>query len=208
MAGPQGWRFPTPEDKDAEGEQVIPDPIEGHEDFTHIRQVYYETEPNYKGRFTVPVLYDKVQKCIVNNESSEILRMLSSDVRRPSGRHPNDPSASCGTESRAYLSNGSQGERKVTNNYQLQFDDLIDEKYRAVQLYPEALRSEIDETHGWQYDQINNGVYKSGFATTQSAYERNVLTLFEALDRAEEHLSKTEGPYWFGKQLTEVDVRL
>jgi glutathionyl-hydroquinone reductase len=90
----------------------------------------------------------------------------------------------------------------------VQFNDLIEEKYRAVDLYPEALRKAIDAANEWQYDQINNGVYKSGFATTQDAYERNVKALFAALDRAEQHLATAEGPFWFGKQLTEVDVRL
>ena len=53
-------------------------------------------------------------------------------------------------------------------------------------------------------------MYKSGFATTQEAYERNVIALFEALDRAEAHLENTdsEGPYWFGQTVTEVDIRL
>ncbi|KAL8347326.1 hypothetical protein RB598_000935 [Gaeumannomyces tritici] len=165
--GEQGWRFATPEDADAEGENVVPAPVEEHAGFTHIRQVYFQVEPAYEGRFTVPVLYDKVAKTIVSNESSEILRFF-------------------GTE----------------------FDHLLEDKYRNVVLYPEALQKEIEETHEWTYDRINNGVYKSGFATTQEAYDRNVVALFEALDRAEKHFATTEGPYWFGKEMTEVDVRL
>ena len=45
------------------------------------------------------------------------------------------------------------------------FDDLIEEKYRGVDLYPKELRKEIDETNAWVYDDVNNGVYKTGFAT-------------------------------------------
>ncbi|KAH6971247.1 glutathione S-transferase [Ilyonectria sp. MPI-CAGE-AT-0026] len=161
----KGWRFPTPEDEDTPGENVIPDPL--HEGFTHLRQLYLETDPAYEGRFTVPALYDKIRKVIVNNESSEILRML-------------------GTE----------------------FDDVIDEKYRDVSLYPETLREQIDEAHEWHYDKINNGVYKCGVATTQEAYTHNVLALFEALDKVEAHLASSKGPYWFGREITEVDIRL
>ena len=51
-------------------------------------------------------------------------------------------------------------------------------------------------------------MYKSGFATTQEAYERNVRALFEALDKVETHLAAGEGPYYFGKELTETDIRL
>ena len=67
---------------------MIPDPVEGHEAFTHLRQIYFESDPDYAGRFTVPVLYDKVQKTIVNNESSEILRMFSTEVRFWAPRSP------------------------------------------------------------------------------------------------------------------------
>ena len=90
-----------------------------------------------------------------------------------------------------------------------QFDDLIEPKFREVALYPESLRAQIDETNEWTYDLINNGVYKSGFATTAEAYERNVVALFKALDQAEKHLGEQhEGPYYFGKALTEADIRL
>ncbi|KAM0337450.1 hypothetical protein ACHAPQ_003126 [Fusarium lateritium] len=165
--GEGGWRFVT-KDEDVPGENVVPDPIKGHEGFTHLKDIYFESEKNYEGRYTVPVLFDKKTNRIVSNESSEILRML-------------------GTE----------------------FDDLLDEKYKSIQLYPEDLQRQIDEAHEWQYNEINNGVYKSGFATTSEAYERNVITLFEALDRAEKHLSEQkDGPYWFGNKLTEVDIRL
>ncbi|CAM1511786.1 Fc.00g092990.m01.CDS01 [Cosmosporella sp. VM-42] len=165
--GEGGWRFVTKEEN-LPGENVIPDPLEGHEGYTHMKDVYFESEKDYQGRFTVPVLYDKKTKTIVSNESSEILRMF-------------------GTE----------------------FDDLIGEKYRKIQLYPENLQQAIEETHEWTYDRINNGVYKSGFATTSEAYEKNVVALFEALDRAEKHLAEQkDGPYYFGANVTEADVRL
>ncbi|KAF0691596.1 hypothetical protein As57867_017166, partial [Aphanomyces stellatus] len=57
-----------------------------------------------------------------------------------------------------------------------------------LQLYPDNLAAEIDAINDWIYNDINNGVYKSGFATTQDAYEKNVYVLFEALDRVEKHL--------------------
>lgn len=77
--GEGGWRFVTKDEKEP-GENVMPDPMEGHEAFTHLRQVYFESEKDYEGRFTVPVLYDKKTKRIVSNESSEIIRMLGTEV--------------------------------------------------------------------------------------------------------------------------------
>lgn len=74
-----GWRFVTKEEQEPE-KNVIPDPLEGHEKFTHLKDVYFESEPEYSARFTVPVLYDKQTKRIVSNESSEILRMLGTEV--------------------------------------------------------------------------------------------------------------------------------
>ena len=72
--------------------------------------------------------------------------------------------------------------------------------------YPEALRPEIDEINTRIYTNLNNGVYKSGFATTQEAYEQAVVPLFETLDWLEQLLSKRR--YLLGEILTEADWRL
>lgn len=90
----------------------------------------------------------------------------------------------------------------------VQFDDLLPEKYKNVNLYPENLRKQIDETNEWTYDNVNNGVYKSGFATTQESYEKACNALFEHLDKIEKHLATSEGPYYWGKNITEGDIRL
>jgi putative glutathione S-transferase len=72
--------------------------------------------------------------------------------------------------------------------------------------YPEALRAEIDALNAVVYDTVNNGVYKSGFATTQEAYASNVQKLFETLDMLDERLGKSR--YLFGDKVTEADWRL
>ncbi|MTI09991.1 glutathione S-transferase family protein [Curvivirga aplysinae] len=148
----QGWTF-------HEGKGVIADPIH-HAEFMH--QVYTKADPNYTGRVTVPVLWDKKEQTIVSNESSEIIRMFNSA-----------------------------------------FDDV---GAKSGDYYPEALRAEIDDMNDKTYGDVNNGVYKAGFATTQEAYEEAVAVLFDRLDWLEEHLSKNR--YLVGGQITEADWRL
>jgi len=171
-----GWRFVRPDaEEDAavldKNLNVVPSPVRGHEQFTHLRDVYLQSDPDYSARVTVPVLYDTKTRTIVSNESSEILRMLNTE-----------------------------------------FNTLIsDPVAAALDLYPQPLRDDIEAAEKWHYDDINNGVYKSGFATTQDAYERNVRTLFDALDRVETHLAARPASqqFWFpGDAPTEVDVRL
>lgn len=76
----------------------------------------------------------------------------------------------------------------------------------ALDLYPESLRATIDATNAWVYRSINNGVYRSGFARSQKAYDLAVHELFAALDRVEGLLAGR--PYLCGDVLTEADVRL
>ncbi|MGV3003454.1 glutathione S-transferase family protein [Vibrio sp. E150_018] len=72
--------------------------------------------------------------------------------------------------------------------------------------YPQELRSEIDQWNEFIYPNINNGVYKTGFATSQQAYEEAFDSLFEGLDKVEQHLSQSK--YLVGEQITEADWRL
>lgn len=76
----------------------------------------------------------------------------------------------------------------------------------AGDYYPEALRAQIDELNGWIYDKVNNGVYKAGFATSQSAYDESATAVFAALSDLESILAKQR--YLTGEQLTEADLRL
>jgi putative glutathione S-transferase len=76
----------------------------------------------------------------------------------------------------------------------------------APQLYPEHLRAEIDEVNSWVYTEVNNGVYRCGFAGTQASYDTAYGRLFAALDRLEERL--TARRYLVGDTITEADVRL
>jgi putative glutathione S-transferase len=125
-------------------------------------QIYTRADPNYSGRVTVPVLWDKQTGTIVNNESSEIIRMFNSA-----------------------------------------FDGLTGS---TLDFYPEPLRADIDAINDVVYDTVNNGVYKSGFATTQQAYDEHVVKLFETLDSLDKRLG--DNRYLVGETLTEADWRL
>lgn len=77
---------------------------------------------------------------------------------------------------------------------------------QAGDYYPQALRSDIDELNEEIYPNLNNGVYRAGFASTQAAYDQAVADVFRQLDALEQRLSTQR--YLLGDQLTEADWRL
>ncbi|KAG7536388.1 Thioredoxin-like superfamily [Arabidopsis suecica] len=152
-----GWVFP---DSDTEVLGAERDHLNGAKS---VRELYDIAGSNYTGKYTVPVLWDKKLKTIVNNESSEILRMFNTEFNH------------------------------VAEN-------------PSLDLYPPNLRAIIDETNEWIHDEINNGVYKCGFAKNQETYDVAVKQLYDALDRCEEILRKQR--FLCGNTLTEPDIRL
>ncbi len=128
----------------------------------HLYQLYQKANPDYSGRVTVPVLWDRARETIVSNESADIIRMFNAAF---------------------------DGIGATPGDY-----------------YPEALREKIDALNAPIYDEINNGVYKAGFATTQAAYEEAVTALFARLDTLDALLGQQR---WLaGDTLTEADWRL
>ncbi|WP_299789305.1 glutathione S-transferase family protein [uncultured Shewanella sp.] len=156
-----GWEFSGPNQSDAAShiKGAETDRLNG-KDFLY--QIYQAAASDYTGRVTVPVLWDKKTKTIVNNESADIIRMFNSA-----------------------------------------FDHLTG---NTLDLYPEALRAEIDEINDWVYSSINNGVYRAGFATSQEAYDEAFDSLFDALDKVELILQNKR--YLVGGTITEADWRL
>ena len=119
------------------------EPVDG---VFELHQAYISANSNYTGRVTVPTLWDKETWTIVNNESSEIIRMLNTE-----------------------------------------FDEWGD---ASLDLFPEDLRTEIDAFNERIYVGVNNGVYRTGFAKSQEAYEEAFVRLFETMDDLEDLLGQ------------------
>ena len=127
----------------------------------HIHEIYTCSMPKYTGRASVPILWDRKLGVIVNNESSDIIRMM---------------------------------------NYA--FKNIVP---NTTDYFPAHLKSVIESINSKIYENINNGVYKAGFAITQDAYRKAVEKVFLALDWAEARLGAHR--YLCGELLTEADWR-
>ncbi|MCW2282483.1 putative glutathione S-transferase [Rhodoblastus acidophilus] len=149
----QGWRF-------GDYPAATRDVVNGA---TYLHEIYTRADPHVTGRATVPVLWDKQRQTIVNNESADILRMLTTG-----------------------------------------FGALASD---ALDLYPEPLRAKIDALNDEIYPRLNNGVYRAGFATTQRAYDEAYEDVFAMLDALETRVAGA-GPFLFGPNLVETDIRL
>jgi putative glutathione S-transferase len=152
LYGKTGWEFGT-------GPGATLDSVNGK---ATLAEIYLIADPHYTGRVSVPALWDKKRRTIVNNESSEIIRMLNSAFEAFTAVH--------------------------------------------TDYYPAALRAEIDRVNDVVYPNVNNGVYRAGFATTQEAYEEAVRGIFATLDQLEARLSRQR--YLVGGRITEADWRL
>ncbi|GJL54449.1 MAG: glutathione-dependent reductase [Nitrospirales bacterium] len=101
--------------------------------------------------------------------------------------------------------------RRIVNNSEDDIMRMFNQTFNRftniqTDFYPESLRSDIDQLNESIYENVNDGVYKAGFATSQQAYEKAVCALFETLDQLERRLSNQR--YLFGSQITETDWKL
>ncbi len=136
------------------------DPVLG---IKYMSEIYKNTDPEYTGRPTVPVMVDVQSRQVVNNDYFNLTNYLER------AWHPFH-------------------------------------KKNAPDLYPEHLQAEIDLLNEIIFQEINNGVYKCGFARSQEVYEEAFDRLFARLDELEERLSKQR--FLFGDYITDSDVRL
>src|SRR5215813_4390133 len=156
-----GWAFRDTSGKISPGTSFeSTDTING---FQFLSEAYTATDPSYRERVTVPVLWDTKTKRIVNNCEDDICRMFN-DV----------------------------------------FNEFAENK--NVDFFPKDIEDEHAKLSSFLYENINNGVYRAGFATRQRPYERACRRLFEALDDIEQRLSNSR--YLFGNRIVEADWRL
>jgi putative glutathione S-transferase len=148
----RGWAF-------REGPGHSADPVNG---FRFLSEAYRATDPHYRGRVTVPALWDTRTKHVVSNSDDDLMRMFNREWNR--------------------------------------FTDS------TIDLYPALLRKEIDELNAFIYENVNDGVYRAGFATSQRVYEQAARRLFEALDQLDARLRDRR--YLFGPRFVETDWRL
>jgi putative glutathione S-transferase len=92
--------------------------------------------------------------------------------------------------------------------FQRSFNDLLEDEYKKIDLYPEELRQRIDAIAVWMSDDLNTGVYKTGFAPDQETYDKNVIPVFGSLNKLEHIVADNGGPHILGQKLTELDIRL
>ncbi len=149
----RGWAFRS-------GPGHTNDPVEG---FSFLGEAYHATDPHFRGRYSVPVLWDKITRRIVNNSEDDLCLMFNS-VFAP------------------------------------KFESGLPD------LFPDALATEQNDLSARIYEDVNNGVYRAGFATTQKAYEHAVRALFVTLDMLEARLADRR--YLFGARPVETDWRL
>jgi putative glutathione S-transferase len=144
---------------------TIVDPIRDERGWrygTHyLSELYLLSDPTYRGRITVPVLWDMQTKRIVSNSDDDILRM-----------------------------------------FETEFDAIGDPE---PDFYPVQYRTEINALNEEIFQELNDGVYQAGFATSQSAYEEAAYRVFAMLDRLEERLATRR--FLFGKKPVETDWR-
>ena len=162
----KGWAFRDPE-RSRPGSALnkldqfeSTDPVN---DFHYLSQTYTATDPNFKERVTVPALWDKKTKKIVNNCEDDICPMFN----------------------------------RVFNEFA---------KNKDIDFFPKDIEAEHSKLSDFLYDNVNNRVYRAGFATRQRAYEGSCKKLFDALDEIEKRLSKSR--YLFGNRMVEADWRL
>jgi putative glutathione S-transferase len=156
----KGWAFRDPSGNIPPGAPFeSTDPVNG---FHFLTEAYNATDPHFDQRVTVPVLWDKETKRIVNNCEDDICRMFN-DV----------------------------------------FNDFAGHK--DSDFFPRDIEAEHAKLSRFLHDNVNNGVYRAGFATRQRPYEIACRRVFEALDSLEERLSKSR--YLFGDRIVEADLR-